>query len=257
MLKEGQSVISPFLVTLFNKTLQTQNYPEEWSIGIITPLLKTGETDNPDNCRGMTPNSWISKLFTRLLNNRLTEVIENKNLLKHNQIGFRKGFHTADHVLTVKTLIGKYLSQKKKLCLCFVDFKKAYDTVWRIGLLSKLRSYRISNRFMNLLYSMYSKTKSNVKLQNGLTRTFPTTIRLEQECNLSPVLFNLLINDINNIFDEISYQPAQLADILVNSLLYADDLILVSESGSGLQNCLKKLQTYCDKWKLKSQHNEG
>ena len=251
MLKEGQSVISPFLVTLFNKTLQTQNYPEEWSIGIITPLLKTGETDNPDNCRGITLNSWISKLFTRLLNNRLTEVIENKNLFKHNQIGFRKGFHTADHVLTVKTLIGKYLSQKKKLCLCFVDFKKAYDTVWRIGLLSKLRSYRISNRFMNLLYSMYSKTKSNVKLQNGLTRTFPTTIRLEQECNLSPALFNLLINDINNIFDEISYQPAQLADILVNSLLYADDLILVSESGSGLQNCLKKLQTYCDKWKLK------
>ena len=57
-------------------------------------------------------------------------------------------------------------------------------------------------------------------------------------------------------------QPAQLADILVNSLLYADDLILVSESGSGLQNCLKKLQTYCDKWKLKvntknPQNNEG
>ena len=110
MLKEGQSVISPFLVTLFNKTLQTQNYPEEWSIGIITPLLKTGETNSPDNCRGITLNSWISKLFTRLLNNRLTEVIENKNLLKHNQIGFRKGFHTTDHVLTVKTLIDKYLS---------------------------------------------------------------------------------------------------------------------------------------------------
>ena len=104
---------------------------------------------------------------------------------------------------------------------------------------------------------MYSKTKSSVKLKNGLTRTFPTTVRLEQECNLSPILFNLLINDINNIFDEISYQPAQLADIIVNSLLYADDLILVSQSGSGLQNCLKKLQAYCDKWKLKSQHNEG
>ena len=48
-----------------------------------------------------------------------------------------------------------------------------------------------------------------------------------------------------------SFQPAQLADILVNSPLYAHDLILVSESGSGFQNCLKKLQTYCDKWKLK------
>ena len=43
-------------------------------------------------------------------------------------------------------------------------------TVWRIGLLGKLQSYRISNRFINLLYSMYSKTKLSVQLQNGLTK---------------------------------------------------------------------------------------
>ena len=164
-------------------------------------LHKTGELNNPDNSRGITLNSGISKLFTKLLNNRLTEVIENKNLLKHNQIGFRKGFCTADLVITVKTLIDKYLSQNKKLYLCFVDFKKAYDTVWRIGLLSKLQSYGISNRFINLLYSMYSKTKSSVQLQNGLTETFPSTIGLKQECNLSPVLFNLFVNDINDMFD--------------------------------------------------------
>ena len=118
MLKEGQSVISPFLVTLFNKILETQYYPEEWSIGIITPLHKTRDLDNSDNYRWTTLNSCINKLFTRLLNNRLTEIIENKNLLKHNQIGFRKGFYIADHVLTVKTLIDKYLSQNKKLYLC-------------------------------------------------------------------------------------------------------------------------------------------
>ena len=66
-------------------------------------------------------------------------------------MGFRKGFHTADHVLTVKTLIDKYLSQNKKLYLCFLDFKKAYDTVWRISLLSKLQSYGISSRHTTTL----------------------------------------------------------------------------------------------------------
>ena len=121
----------------------------------------------------------------------------------------------------------------------------------RIGLLRKFRSYGISNRFINLLYSVYSKTNSSVQLQNGLTPAFPTTVGLKQGCNLSPILFTLFINDIGDIFDETSCEPAQLADILVNRLLYADDLILVSESRYGLQNCLKKLQTYCDKWKLK------
>ena len=78
-------------------------------------LHKTGELESPDNSRGITLNSGISKLLTRLLNNRLTEVIENKNLLRHNQIDFRKGFRTIDHVFTVKTLVDKYLSQNKKL----------------------------------------------------------------------------------------------------------------------------------------------
>ena len=98
---------------------------------------------------------------------------------------------------------------------------------------------------------MCNKRKSSVQLQNGLTRALSTTIGFKQGCNLSPTLFNLFINDINDIFDEISCKPAKLADILVNSLLYAHDLILVSKSRSGLQNCLKKLQTYCYKWKLK------
>ena len=98
---------------------------------------------------------------------------------------------------------------------------------------------------------MYSKTNSSVQLQNGLTRAFPTAIGLKQGCNLSPFLFTLFINDIGDIFDETSCEPAQLTDILENRLLYADDLILVSESRYGLQNCLKRLQTYYDKWKLK------
>ena len=59
------------LVTLFNKTLQTQIYPEEWSRRIITPVLKAREIENPDNYRGITINSCLSKLFNLLLNNRL------------------------------------------------------------------------------------------------------------------------------------------------------------------------------------------
>ena len=87
-----------------------------------------------------------------------------------------------------------------------------------------------------MLYSTFSKSKSSVQLQNGLTRAFPTTTGLKQGRNLSPVLFNLFINDINDLFDEIFCQPAQFANILLNSLLYADDLILVSESRFGFQN---------------------
>ena len=113
----------------FYQILQTHIYPQEWSREIITPIPKLRETENPDNYYNITINSCLSKLFNLLLNNRLLCLINEKNILKNNQIGFRKGFRTADHALTIKTLMDKYLSENKKLYFCFVDFRKAYDRV--------------------------------------------------------------------------------------------------------------------------------
>ena len=76
--------------------------------------------------RGITINSCLNKLFTLHLNNKLLCFINENGILKSNQIGFRKGFRTVDHVLTIKTLMEKYLSENKKLYFCFVDFRKAY-----------------------------------------------------------------------------------------------------------------------------------
>ena len=115
MIKARAPIILPFLVIFFNKILETKEYPDEWAVGIITPIHKSGEIDDPDNYRGITINSCLSKLFTLLLNNRLTNFINKEDALKFNQIGFRKGFRTADHVLTLKALIDKYLNKPKSL----------------------------------------------------------------------------------------------------------------------------------------------
>ena len=133
MIKAGSDAILPFLEIFFNTILETKNYPEDWSCGIITPIYKSGKDDNPDNYRGITINSCLSKLFILLLTSRLNSFINEKGVLKYNQIGFRKGFRTADHVLTLKTLIDKYFSKNQKLYFCFVDFRKAYDC-WKKGL---------------------------------------------------------------------------------------------------------------------------
>ena len=93
--------------------------------------------------------------------------------MKSNQIGFRKGFTTADHVLTIKTLMEKYLSENKKLYFCFVDFKKAYDSIWCEALFKKLLGYGVSTNFVSLLRNMYEKTKLSVRVSSGITESFP------------------------------------------------------------------------------------
>ena len=73
---------------------------------------------------------------------------------------------------------------------------------------------------------------------------------MKQGCNLSPTLFNIFINDIPNLFNSKSCDPVKLDDSELSCLLYADDLVIMSESESGLQHCLQKLESYTRKWKL-------
>ena len=180
MIKASLPISLSFLVALFNKILQTQIYPEEWSRGIITPVPKSREIENPDNYHGITINSCLSKVFNLLLNNRLLYFINENNILKSIQIGFRKGFRTADHALTIKTIMDKYLSENKILYFCFVELRKAYDSIWREALFKKLLGYGVSTNFVSLLKNMYKKTKLSVRLLRGITEFFLSNVGLKQ-----------------------------------------------------------------------------
>ena len=214
MVELAAPTMLPFLTIQFNKILETKEYPDVWSIGIITLILKSGEVNNPDNYRGITITSCLGKLFNLLLTTRLTKYVNDKRLINYSQVVFRKGVRTADHVFTVKTLIDKCLSQNRKLYFCFVDFRKAYDSTWRKCLFQKL----ISSSFVKLLVNMYYKTKLSIRLPRAITNFLSSSIGLKQGCNLSPILFNLFIN-IHRIFDKTFCQPPRLLNIQLNYLL--------------------------------------
>ena len=98
---------------------------------------------------------------------------------------------------------------------------------------------------------MYSSVRAAVKLNAGVTPSFASNIGLKQGCNLSPTLFNVFINDIPELFISKDCDPMYLGETKVNCLLYADDLVLLSQSESGLQESLAKLECYVKRWKLK------
>ena len=139
----------------FNRILTNGIFPDEWRMNNLTPIHKKGRKCDPQNYRGIAVGSAISKLFSLVLNNRLTKFMEENNLIPENQIGFRKGYRTSDHVLTLKTIIDKYLHKcKKHMYVCFVDFKSAYDTVWRDGLIYKMMLNGFSTKFTKIISNM-------------------------------------------------------------------------------------------------------
>jgi hypothetical protein len=96
---------------------------------------------------------------------------------------------------------------------------------------------------------MYKNTTYKVKTENGYSEPIQGNIGIKQGDNLSPLLFDIFINDVCNIFSD-DCDPVKLCKAIFNCLMYADDLLLVSESEEGLQKCLDKLAIFCDKSKL-------
>ena len=88
---------------------------------------------------------------------------------------------------------------------------------------------------------IYRKTKCAVKINDKTTEFFDFTKGVRQGCPLSPILFNIYVNEIFNLVNENNDSNIFLGDTKVNALMYADDLILLSETKEGLQNLANKV----------------
>ena len=97
--------------------------------------------------------------------------------------------------------------------------------------------------------AIYNDISYSIKVKGGYLDPIPSTCGLKQGGVLSPSLFNIFIDDIGEIFDA-SCDPVKMFDVPLSHLLYADDLILMSNSMEGLNKCLEKLRCYCDTWQM-------
>ena len=249
MIKDSLSIILPILENIFNAILGHKHYPKEWKLGIIVNLFKSGDKCNTDNYRGLTINSCLGKLFNTVMNNRLVKFLDENQIIHDNQIGFKKKARPSDHIFILNTLFKKICKGNKKLYLCFVDFRKAYDTVWRNALLLKLLKIGIRGNFFEVIANMYTGGESYIKADGSLSQGFKCETGVRQGDVLSPNLFNIFINDLPDIFLDQSDSP-MLGDKAIHCLMYADDLVLFSTSIEGLQKKIYSLKEYCDKWSL-------
>ena len=253
MIKSSLNELMPIYLKLFNAVLTSGTMPQTWCGGLITPIFKSGTKSDPSNYRGICISSCLGKLFCSILNHRLLKHIQSRDILHKSQIGFLANNRTADHVLTLRTLIDKYVNcHKTKVYACFVDFRKAFDSVWHDGLLYKLLQINVRGNFDKVIKSLYSNSTCSIRIENNQTQPFQYTRGVRQGCILSPLLFNLYVNDLAFSFNNILSDPFVLPNgTKLNSLFYADDLIILSRSKLGLQNCLNKLSSYCNSWMLK------
>lgn len=148
-IKSTIHIMLPVYVKLFNLIFDTGIIPESWTTGVIKPIFKNkGSPEAPENYRPITLLSCFGKLFTAIINNRLKKYAEKYEIIGWSQSGFRKGYSTTENLFIIKSLIDIMQASKKKLFCCFIDFKQAFDTVWRVGLWKKTYSGRYNGKML-------------------------------------------------------------------------------------------------------------
>jgi len=132
---------------------------------------------------------------------------------------------------------------------CFLDLRRAYDTVWREGLWEKLREIGVHGVFLSAITGLYREVRCCVQINGARSDWFQVEQGLRQGCVLSPLLFLIFINgmirDLKDTRVGVSIRRRKL-----NNFCFADDAVLVAESRRDLQVLLNAAEKYANSWKL-------
>ena len=130
-----------------------------WREVSVLYIKNKGDPKNVNNYRPITILSCLGKLFTAVLNSRLTDFLNSNETLLENQVGFRKGYETTDHIFVLQSLCEILKQRKQKLFCAFTDFSQAFDSIWRVGLWRKLYLNLIDGKFLRIVTNMYENIK--------------------------------------------------------------------------------------------------
>ena len=251
---ESLDRLSGHFVDIFNAILNSGYFPNQWSEGIIVPLFKKSAPCYESNYRGITLFSCFSKVFTDILNNRVTKWAENNNILSGSQFWFpkrqinkvcepiiepaheimvliigdqrrlrRMKYGTTDAIFVLNANIQKILNDEGRLFCAFIDLKMAFDSVYLNELWFKLHKIDINAKMLRIINDMYNKVISWVRGCNSYSDFFDCAVGLKQGEIISPMLFSLFIDDL-----ELFLQDDQsIDDITFILMLFADDMVIL------------------------------
>ena len=170
----------PYLVIIYNKIYKSGVYPESWCKGLIVPIHKRGDRNDPNNYRGIMLISVFAKLFSLILRNRLNTWCEDNEVQNEFQFGFRVGRSTSDGIFILHSLVQHVLKDNGKLYCAFIDYEKAFDTIIHEALWLKLVENGISCKFTRILQSLYGKVLAAVKIQSDVSSFFEIALGVKQ-----------------------------------------------------------------------------
>lgn len=233
------------LTILFNAVLRLHYFPLIWKISIINMICKPGKP--PSEASSYRPISLLpllSKLFEKVLLQRLLPTLEDQGTIPQHQFGFRANHGAIEQIHRVIHVIRQSLERKEYCSAVFLDIQQAFDRVWHKGLLCKLKTCLPHPAYM-LFRSYLENRVFQVKSGDCLSSFYPIEAGVPQGSLLGPVLYTVYTADLPT-------------SNLIVTATYADDTAILScdknqmTASTKLQNHLDNIGTWLKKWRIKA-----
>lgn len=233
LIRAGGPVVSKEIHKICQEIWDSGKWPEEWCKSVLVMLQKKGDLKDCNNYRSIALIPHVCKITLTILKERLEKVIEQH--LSEEQAGFRKDRSTIQQILILRLLMEDARSSCQTVYHCFVDFKKAFDSVWHEGLWATLESMGASAKLVKVLRGLYEKSTMAVRIGTELGDWIKASIGSRQGDPISPLLFIALLERAMEKMEKSEMGGIDIGGRTIKDLRFADDIDLLATSAGGLQ----------------------
>lgn len=238
------------LNNIFNACFKLNYFPKDWKVAQIIAIPKPNKNNsNPSNYRPISLLSSLSKVFEKIILNRLNVFIEDKNLLPDEQFGFRRSHSTIHQLQRVVQHTKTNFKNKKSTGMIILDIEKAFDSIWHKGLLHKLYTMNIPINLIKIIQSFLLNRSFYVKINKESSTVHNIPAGVPQGSSLSPVLYNLYISDFPS---STNTELALFADDTAIFHSHEDPNVIIN----ALESYVTTILEYFKRWKIKTNYSK-
>ena len=242
----GPRLLQHFQI-FFNSLIQHGFVPTDFLKGTISPIVKDSQGDLSDtaNYRGITLSSLPSKLFEFAIQMKTAHLLSTDDM----QFGFKRGTSTSHALFCLRSTVDHFIENGSRVYAAFLDCSKAFDRISHYGLFTKLIQRKIPLCFLLCLIFWYENMISVVKWGSSYSNEFPVPLGIKQGGITSPDFFACYFDGLTCLLREKKL-GCHIGALFLASIFFADDIVLLSPTRSGLQRMIDGCSSYCNTYGL-------
>lgn len=227
LLRHGGSGLSESLSWLFNLSWDRGYLPLDWRTAHITPVPKESHARKLDRFRPISLLCVASKVMEMVVKERLDRMSEAGNWFSRFQGSYRKGRSSTDQLVYMSQRIHDEFERGRVGVVAFIDVAKAYDCLWREGLLHSLLGRGVEGKMLLWVRAFLSDRRACVTTPSARSSYLFHETGIPQGSVLSPFFFNVFMADL---FDLLAGVLAELPWLTAEMSVFADDITIMAFS---------------------------